>query len=49
MILILLIFNGDVPRSLHYSVYISQLIRFAPVSSRIDDLNIRNKVWAANF
>ena len=32
--------DGDVPRSISYSVYISQLIRFARVSSHVDDLNI---------
>ena len=29
--------DGDVPRSTSYGVYISQLIRFARVSSRVDD------------
>ena len=36
--------DGDVPRSTSYGVYISQLIRFARVSSRVDDFNTRNKV-----
>ena len=31
--------GGDVPRSASYGVYISQLIRFAGVSSHVDDLN----------
>ena len=29
--------DGDVPRSTSYGVYISQLIRFARVSSHVDD------------
>ena len=36
--------DGDVPRSASYGVYISQLIRFARVSSYVDDFNNRNKV-----
>ena len=39
----------DVPRSTSYGVYISQLIRFARVSSHVDDFNIRNKVLTAKF
>ena len=35
---------GDVPCSTSYGVYISKLIRFARVSSHVDDLNTRNKV-----
>ena len=38
--------DGDVPRSVSYGVYISQ-IRFARVSSHVDDLNTRNKVLTA--
>ena len=34
---------GDVPRSTSYRVYISQLIRFARVSSHVADFNARNK------
>ena len=34
---------GDVPRSASYGVYISQLIRFARVSSHVDDFNTRIK------
>ena len=34
--------EGDVPRSLSYGVYISQLIRFARVCSNVDDFNSRN-------
>ena len=41
--------DGDVPRSTSYGVYISELIRFARVSSHVDDLNTRNKVLTANF
>ena len=37
-------FDGDVPHSLSYGVYISQLIRFARVCSNIDDLNSRNLI-----
>ena len=36
--------NGDVPRSISYGVYISQLILFARVSCHADDFNTRNKV-----
>ena len=34
--------DGDVPWSLSYGVYISQLIRFARVCSSVDDFNGRN-------
>ena len=34
--------DGDVPRSAVYDVYISELIRFARVSSHVDDFNTRN-------
>ena len=40
--------DGDVPRSASYGVYISQLIRFARVSSHVDDFNTRNKVLLQN-
>ena len=33
--------DGDVPRSLSYGVYISQLIRFARVCSNVDDFSNR--------
>ena len=33
--------DGDVPRSTSYGVYISQLIRFARVSSHVADFNVR--------
>ena len=39
--------DGDVPRSISYGVNISQLIRFAPVSSHVDGFNTRNKVLTA--
>ena len=35
--------DGDIPRSTSYGVYISQLVRFARVSSHVDDFNTRNK------
>ena len=41
--------DGDVPRSTSYSVYISQLIWFARVSSHVDDFYTRNNVLTANF
>ena len=41
--------DGYVPRSTSYGVYISQLIRFAQVSSHVDDLNTRNKVLIAKL
>ena len=41
--------DGDVPRSTSYGFYISQLIRFARVSSHVDDFNTRNKVLTAQF
>ena len=41
--------DGDVPRSASYGVYISQLIRFARVSSHVDDFNTRNKVLTSKL
>ena len=38
-----LFLDGDVPRSTSYGVNISQLIRFARVSSNVDDFNTRNR------
>ena len=35
--------DGDVTRSASYGVYISQLIRFARVSSHVDDFNTRKR------
>ena len=37
----------DVPRSTSYGVYISQIFRFARVSSQVDDFNTCNKVLTA--
>ena len=39
----------DVPRLTSYGVYISQLIRFARVSSHVNDFNTRNKVLTAKL
>ena len=41
--------DGDVPRSTSYGVYISQLIRFARVSSHVADFNACNKSLTAKF
>ena len=41
--------DGDVPRSTSYGVYISQLIRFARVSSHVNDFSTRNKVLTAKL
>ena len=41
--------DGDVPRLTSYGVYFSQLIRFARVSSHVDDLYTRNKVLTAKL
>ena len=41
--------DGDVPRSTSYGVYISQLIRFARVSSHVVDFNARNKNLTAKL
>ena len=41
--------DGDVPLSTSYGVYISQPIRFARVSSHIDNFNTRNKVLTAKL
>ena len=41
--------DGDVPRSTSYGIYISPLIRFARVSSHVNDLNTRNKVLIAKL
>ena len=41
--------GGDVPRSASYGVYIFQLIRFARVSSHVDDFNTRNEVSKAKL
>ena len=36
--------DGDVPRSISYGVYISQLFRFARASSYVAEFNTRNKL-----
>ena len=41
--------DGDIPRSTSYGVYISQLIRFARVSSHVADFNARNKSLTAKL
>ena len=41
--------DGDVPRSAFYGVYISQIIRFARVSSHVADFNARNKSLTAKL
>ena len=41
--------DGDVLRSTSYGVYISQLIRFARVSSHVVDFNARNKRLTAKL
>ena len=41
--------DGDVSRSTSYGVYISQLIRFARVSSHVADFNARNKSLTAKL
>ena len=41
--------DSDVPRSTSYGVYISYFIRFARVSSHVDDFNTRNKVLTAKL
>ena len=41
--------GGGVPRSVSCGIYISQLIRFARVSSHVDNFNTRNKVLTAKL
>ena len=41
--------DGGVSRSTSYGVYISQLFRFARVSSDVDDFNTCNKVLTAKL
>ena len=41
--------DGDVPGSPSYSVYISQLIRFARVCSNVDNFNNRNVFLTAKL
>ena len=54
MILILTFVNfpfidGGVPRTISYDVYITQLIRFARVSSHLTDFSARNKSLTAKL
>ena len=52
MILILILFpflDGGVPRAPSYGVYISQLIRFARVSSQLANFSARNKTLTAKL
>ena len=41
--------DGNVPRWASYGVYISQLIRFARVSSHVTDFNSWNKLLLLNY
>ena len=41
--------DGDVPHSTSYGVYLSQIIRFARVSSHMADFNARNKSLTAKL
>ena len=41
--------DGDVPCAASYGVYISQLIRFARVSSHVTDFNTSNKLLTAKL
>ena len=41
--------DGEVPQFISYGVYISQLIRFARVSSHVADFNARNKSLTAKL
>ena len=41
--------DGDVLRAASYGVHISQLIRFARVSSHVTDFNTRNKLLTAKL
>ena len=43
------VLDYDVPRFTSYGVYISQLIRFARVSSHVADFNARNKSLTAKL
>ena len=42
-------FGGDVPLAASYGFYISQLIRFARVSSHVIDFNTRNNLLTAKL
>ena len=39
--------DGDVPHSTSYGIHISQLIRFAQVSSPVDDFHFHSNVLTA--
>ena len=41
--------DGDVPPLTSYGVYISQIIRFARVSSHVEDFSTRYKVLTAKL
>ena len=41
--------DSDIPRSISYCLYISELIRFARESSHVYDFNTRNKVLTAKL
>ena len=41
--------DGDIPRAPSHGVYITQLIRFAGVSSHVADFNTRNKILTAKL
>ena len=41
--------DGDVPHAASYGVYISQLSRFARVSSHVTDFNTHNKLLTAKL
>ena len=41
--------DGDVPRFPSYGVYLLQIIRFAKVSSNVDDFNKRNTFLILSF
>ena len=41
--------DGDIPHDISYGVYISQLIRFARVSSHVADFNTRNQILTAKL
>ena len=41
--------DGDIPLATSYGVYITQLIRFARVSSHVADFNTRNPILTAKL
>ena len=48
-IVIFFYLDGYVPRRASYGVYISQLIRFARVSTQVTDFTIRSKLFTAKL